>query len=89
MENEAQQKQGVGDQKEAPHAISHVRDIEETILDPAFQKKKIEKVLDKTKLVFCCKNIVFYAMILRSYFVTGASSNTVAKPILTALSKNV
>lgn len=32
-----------------PKTASNVRDIEETVADSSFQKKKLEKVLDKTR----------------------------------------
>lgn len=50
VENHVQQNKGAGD-RAAPMSIlqSQVKDIEETVVDSAFQKKKLEKILDKTK----------------------------------------
>lgn len=50
VENHVQQSKAAGDQA-SPMSIlqSKVKDIEETVVDSTFHKKKLEKILDKTK----------------------------------------
>lgn len=50
VENHVQQDKAAGD-RAPPMSIllSKVKDIEETVVDSTFQKKKLEKILDKTK----------------------------------------
>lgn len=49
MSLENQTSLGTGDRKFGPPIPKSIKDIEETVTDSAFQRKKFEKVLDKTR----------------------------------------
>lgn len=42
-----------GDQNTRVQTVNSIRDIEETVIDADIQKKKLEKVLDKTRCGYC------------------------------------
>lgn len=79
VENHVQEKKGAGDQV-TPVSILQpkVKDIEETVVDSAFQKKKLEKILDKTKQVLYLVCIIFFQSFI---FPIGRKVNSIMKKI--------